>query len=120
MSNALHITFDCANSKRDAFARLPSRLVLATTLLASSLAFIDGSVVNVGLPATGRSFHAHATGLVGRCLPGDARLVSVIWPSIFARRSIYPAHRDGHPFHRAGAGGAKSSAMAASTSLGVA
>ena len=31
------------------------RLVLATTILASSLAFIDGSVVNVGLPAIGRS-----------------------------------------------------------------
>ena len=30
------------------------RLVLATTILASSLAFIDGSVVNVGLPAIGR------------------------------------------------------------------
>jgi hypothetical protein len=30
-------------------------LVLATTILASSLAFIDGSVVNVGLPAIGRS-----------------------------------------------------------------
>jgi EmrB/QacA subfamily drug resistance transporter len=30
--------------------------VLATTILASSLAFIDGSVVNVGLPAIGASF----------------------------------------------------------------
>src|SRR5580692_600497 len=36
------------------------RLVLATTILASSLAFIDGSVVNVGLPAIGKSLHAHA------------------------------------------------------------
>ena len=34
------------------------RLVLATTILASSLAFIDGSVVNVGLPAIGASFRA--------------------------------------------------------------
>jgi EmrB/QacA subfamily drug resistance transporter len=34
------------------------RIVLATTILASSLAFIDGSVVNVGLPAIGRSLHA--------------------------------------------------------------
>jgi EmrB/QacA subfamily drug resistance transporter len=34
------------------------KLVLATTILASSLAFIDGSVVNVGLPAIGASFHA--------------------------------------------------------------
>src|SRR6202041_663288 len=39
------------------------RLVVATTILASSLAFIDGSVVNVGLPAIGRSFHADAAGL---------------------------------------------------------
>jgi EmrB/QacA subfamily drug resistance transporter len=36
------------------------RLVLATTMLASSLAFVDGSVVNVGLPAIDRSFHASA------------------------------------------------------------
>jgi len=36
------------------------RLVLATTILASSLAFIDGSVVNVGLPAIGKSLHAAA------------------------------------------------------------
>jgi EmrB/QacA subfamily drug resistance transporter len=36
------------------------RLVLATTILASSLAFIDGSVVNVGLPAIGQSLHAAA------------------------------------------------------------
>lgn len=39
------------------------RLVLATTVLASSLAFVDGSVVNVGLPAIGRSLAADATGL---------------------------------------------------------
>jgi MFS family permease len=31
--------------------------------MASSLAFIDGSVVNVGLPAIVRSFHADAIGL---------------------------------------------------------
>jgi EmrB/QacA subfamily drug resistance transporter len=34
------------------------RLVLATTILASSLSFIDGSIVNVGLPAIGRGVHA--------------------------------------------------------------
>lgn len=39
------------------------RLVLATTILASSLAFVDGSVVNVGLPAIGRSLHAGAADL---------------------------------------------------------
>ena len=37
--------------------------MLATTILASSLAFIDGSVVNVGLPTIGRSFHAAAADL---------------------------------------------------------
>jgi EmrB/QacA subfamily drug resistance transporter len=36
------------------------RLVLAATILASSLAFVDGSVVNVGLPAIGRSFQGQA------------------------------------------------------------
>ena len=30
-------------------------MVLATTILASSLAFIDGSVINVGLPAIATS-----------------------------------------------------------------
>lgn len=35
-------------------------LVLATTILASGLAFVDGSVVNVALPTLGRSFHADA------------------------------------------------------------
>ncbi len=34
------------------------RWVLVTTILASSLAFIDGSVVNVGLPAIGKSLPA--------------------------------------------------------------
>jgi EmrB/QacA subfamily drug resistance transporter len=34
------------------------RLILAATILASGLAFVDGSVVNVGLPAIGRSLSA--------------------------------------------------------------
>jgi EmrB/QacA subfamily drug resistance transporter len=34
--------------------------VLVTTILASSLSFVDGSVVNVGLPALGATFHATA------------------------------------------------------------
>jgi len=37
--------------------------VLAATILASSLDFIDGSVVNVGLPAIGRSLHGDAAQL---------------------------------------------------------
>jgi EmrB/QacA subfamily drug resistance transporter len=40
------------------------RLLLAATIMASSLAFIDGSVVNVGLPAVGRSL-----GVGGAALP---------------------------------------------------
>jgi EmrB/QacA subfamily drug resistance transporter len=39
------------------------RLVLAVTILASSLDFVDGSVVNVGLPAIGRSLHGDAADL---------------------------------------------------------
>ena len=39
-------------------AKYPA-LVLATCILASSLAFIDGSVLNVALPAIGQSFEAH-------------------------------------------------------------
>jgi EmrB/QacA subfamily drug resistance transporter len=47
-------------------AALPVRhpaLVLTATILASSLAFVDGSVVNVGLPAIGLSLHSGAEGL---------------------------------------------------------
>jgi len=40
------------------------RLLLAATILASSLAFIDGSVVNVGLPAVAKSL-----GVGGALLP---------------------------------------------------
>jgi len=39
------------------------RLVLATAVLASSLAFIDGSVVNVALPVIGRALSADADAL---------------------------------------------------------
>ena len=65
MSNALHVPFDAATARTAKETRSPAypRLVVATTILASSLAFIDGSVVNVGLPAIGRSLHADATGL---------------------------------------------------------
>jgi len=37
--------------------------VLATTILASSLAFVDGTVINVGLPAIGASLHGNAADL---------------------------------------------------------
>lgn len=39
------------------------RLILATTILASSLAFVDGSVVNVALPAIGKSLSADSAAL---------------------------------------------------------
>jgi EmrB/QacA subfamily drug resistance transporter len=57
---------DCASARstpcRQQAAAHP-RLVLATTILASSLAFIDGSVVNVGLPTIGRSLAADPSAL---------------------------------------------------------
>jgi hypothetical protein len=66
MSNVLHVPSDAATA-RTADGTRPSahpRLVIATTILASSLALIDGSVVNVGLPAISWTFHADAVGLV--------------------------------------------------------
>ena len=57
---------DAANAAHPPDPRQPAphpRLVLATTILASSLSFIDGSVVNVGLPAIGKSLHAGAADL---------------------------------------------------------
>ena len=55
------------------------RLILATTILASSLAFVDGSVVNVGLPAIGRALAADGAGLSwivnGYLLPLSALLL---------------------------------------------
>ncbi len=60
---ALSSTFLCDRgiilsgpSKKD--GRKHPRLILAACILASSLSFIDGSVLNVALPAIGRSFHA--------------------------------------------------------------
>jgi MFS family permease len=55
------------------------RLILATTVLASSLAFIDSSVVNVGLPAIARSFPDHGASVSwlvsGYLLPLSALLL---------------------------------------------
>ncbi len=55
------------------------RMVLATTVLASSLAFVDGSLINVGLPAIARSFPDHAISLSwmvsGYLLPLSALLL---------------------------------------------
>ncbi len=65
MSSALHLSFDAAAARAADGTTSPAfpRLVIATTILASSLALIDSSVVNVGLPAIGRSFDADAAGL---------------------------------------------------------
>jgi EmrB/QacA subfamily drug resistance transporter len=65
VSAAIHTICDAGVAKADP-RHCPPRhpnLVLATTILASSLAFIDGSVVNVGLPAIGATFHAGAADL---------------------------------------------------------
>ena len=52
-----------AHAAKPGVASAHPRTVLATTILASSLAFIDGSVVNVGLPAIGRDLSANAGAL---------------------------------------------------------
>ena len=65
MSAAVHASRDAAAARCASTAgSVPHpRLVLATTILASSLAFVDGSVVNVGLPAISRSLSANAADL---------------------------------------------------------
>jgi EmrB/QacA subfamily drug resistance transporter len=68
----------CAPSRAPTARR--SRLILATSILASSLAFIDGSVVNVGLPAIGRDLMAAGADLSwilnGYLLPLSALLLT--------------------------------------------
>src|SRR5258706_10802186 len=62
MSLFIHATCDAAVARTMSprpKAEHP-KLVLATRILASSLAFVDGSVVNVGLPAIGASLGAQA------------------------------------------------------------
>ncbi|MEO5659790.1 MAG: MFS transporter, partial [Polaromonas sp.] len=61
MSAVFQPSCDCAIAEATAASPAASPAhapwLLATTILASSLAFIDGSVVNVGLPAIGRSLN---------------------------------------------------------------
>lgn len=96
------------------------RMVLATTILASSLAFIDGSVVNVGLPAIGRSLGTDGAGLSwivnGYLLPlsallllggaaGDRfgkRLLLLIGVAVFALASLLCAFAPSLPLLVAG------------------
>src|SRR4051812_37886988 len=65
MSTSLNVACDAATARAATrvATSLHPRLVLATTILASSLAFVDGSVVNVGLPAIGRNLGADAGAL---------------------------------------------------------
>jgi EmrB/QacA subfamily drug resistance transporter len=65
MSIAIHVSCDAAAARAVKAEANPPHpdLILATTICASSLAFIDGSVVNVGLPAIGRELAADAGAL---------------------------------------------------------
>jgi EmrB/QacA subfamily drug resistance transporter len=60
MTTSIHVHCDAAQAEASAPAAGThhTNWVLTTTILASSLAFIDGSVVNVGLPAIGATFEA--------------------------------------------------------------
>ena len=55
----------------------PRRATLAASILGSSLAFIDGSVVNVALPALGRQLHAdpmpNSRAILGGAFFGEER-----------------------------------------------
>lgn len=87
--------------------RVHGRIVLAATILGSSMAFIDGTVVNVALPALQNAFHASITDvqwvvesyalilaallLVGGSL-GDMlgrRMVYVVGIAVFAAASAW-------------------------------
>ncbi len=65
MGTPFHTPSDAAAAQVQSRAVSADRpgLVITTTILASSLAFIDGSVVNVGLRAIGASFQADASQL---------------------------------------------------------
>src|SRR6202049_1453723 len=68
--------------------------ILAATILGSSMAFIDGTVVNVALPALQASFHATLTGVqwvvesYGLFL-GALILVGGLLGDLFGRRLIF-------------------------------
>jgi EmrB/QacA subfamily drug resistance transporter len=65
MSTALNSSCDRAHAYATGCNEtvVNARLVLAITILASSLAYVDGSVVNVGLVAIGRSLAVDASAL---------------------------------------------------------
>jgi EmrB/QacA subfamily drug resistance transporter len=51
------------SAKPVAFDSGPGRWVLAVAVLGSGMAFLDGTIVNVALPAIGRDFHASTSSL---------------------------------------------------------
>lgn len=65
MASPLHTPSDAATVQIQSHGMAADRpnLVIATAILASSLAFIDGSIVNVGLPAIAANFQADASQL---------------------------------------------------------
>ena len=65
MTSAANAHCDAAAARTKAPGSTPAqpRFVLLATILGSSLAFVDGSVVNVGLVAIGRSLQADANAL---------------------------------------------------------
>ena len=65
MSSLLYASCDATSARVEKAGSESAHpgMVLTTTILASSLAFVDGSVVNVGLPAIGRSFQGGAADL---------------------------------------------------------
>jgi hypothetical protein len=65
MSSVLYPSCDAAAARIEAggLQAAHPRMVLTTTILASSLAFVDGSVVNVGLLAIGQSLQGDAADL---------------------------------------------------------
>jgi EmrB/QacA subfamily drug resistance transporter len=64
MSTAIAAPCDGGTAAAQRTRRCPHRSwTLAASILASSLAFVDGSVVNVGLPAIGKALAADAAGL---------------------------------------------------------
>jgi EmrB/QacA subfamily drug resistance transporter len=64
MSTAIAAPCDGGTAAAQRARRCPHRSwTLAASILASSLAFVDGSVVNVGLPAIGKALAADAAGL---------------------------------------------------------
>ncbi|MDR6660841.1 EmrB/QacA subfamily drug resistance transporter [Tardiphaga robiniae] len=60
VTSAVHLAGEVASAKSTKLSAPANRpyLVLSTCVLASSMALIDGSVVNVGLPTIGRSLSA--------------------------------------------------------------